>query len=170
MGELRAYLLPVRVLRRLLTGRPTEREHVLALVVDSLGPSRRPEPFGPIYTRVPGVAPVPADTPTRDDLERLLGAQTVPPERARATWRLVEAVAAGVARSTTRTANDRPTGLAPLGLAVPAPDGLVVGSWTVSGAAVLPSLSDWLEVALDPRPDGPDDPDVVVFWEAGPTG
>ncbi|MGI3786273.1 MAG: hypothetical protein ACRYG2_36475 [Janthinobacterium lividum] len=170
MGDLRACLLPVRVLRALLEAGQAGRERVVELVAQELAPSLRPEPFGPIFTRVPGAPLVHDDDPTPDDLDRLLGQDVVPPRRARATWRLVEAVATGMAASTTRAATDRPVGLAPLGLALPEPDGLVVGSWTLTQASSLPSLSGWLEGAVSRVPAGSSAPEVVVFWEPGTAG
>ena len=166
MGELRACLLPAWALRALLGSGPANREHVLELVARELAPTRRPEPLGPIFTRVPGTTPVRDDEPSLDDVDGLLGPDAVPSGRARATWRLVEAVAAGMAASTIRRVTARPTGLAPLGLAVPEPDDLVVGSWTLAEAAALPSLSGWLAAAEYPA--GSDTPDVIVFWAAGP--
>lgn len=166
---LRAYLLPARALRTLLAT-PANRDLVLQLMSEAPAPTRPPRALGPIFTRVPGASSLRADTPTRDDVDRLLAQRPVPPDRARATWRVVEAVAAGTAAATTRTTSGRPAGLAPLGLAVPAPDDLVVGSWTVTEAAALPSLSDWLEPALGQVPAGPEEPDVIVFWEAGSGG
>ena len=72
-----------------------------------------------------------------------------------------------MAASTTRAASGRPVGLAPLGLAVPALDGLVVGVWTLAQASALPSLSAWLGGAVAQVPAGAGAPDVIVFWTAG---
>jgi hypothetical protein len=165
---LRAYLLPARALRALLA-RPANRDLVVEMVTEQLPPTHPPAPLGPIFTRVPGAPLVRDDAPTRDDVDRLLAQQPVPPDRARATWRVVEAVAAGMAASRALTRDERPVGLAPLGLAVPVPEGLVVGSWTPAQAAALPSLSPWLEDAHEQVPAGSDAPDVVVFWWARPT-
>jgi hypothetical protein len=170
VGELRACLLPVRALRALLGAGPANRAHVRELAAHALTPARRPEPLGPIFTRVPGAPLVRDDEPTPGDLDRLLGGDVVPPDRTRATWRLVEAVASGMAASTTRTMTGRPVGLAPLGLALPQPDDLVVGSWTLTQAAALPSLSSWLDDAVAQVPAGSDAPQVIVFWEAGSAG
>jgi hypothetical protein len=167
VGELRACLLPVRALRALLAGGPANRARVLELVVQELPPPRRPAPLGPIYARVPGATPVPDDQPTPDDVDRLLGQDVVPPTRARATWRLVEAVAVATAAATLRTTTGRPVGLAPLGLAVPEPDDLVVGSWTLAQAAALPAVSAWSRAAVARLPGGSSPPEVVVFWTAG---
>ena len=141
---------------------------MLALVAPGLAPPRRPDPLGPIFTRVPGAPLVRDDDPTPDDLDRLLGGAVVPRDRARATWRLVEAAASATATSTTRTRTGRPAGLAPLGLAVAAPDDLVAGSWTLAQAAALPALATWLDAAGAQVPAGSDAPEVVVFWQAGP--
>lgn len=170
MGELRACLLPVWALRALLGAGEANREYVSELVAHEVAPSPRPEPLGPIFTRVPGAPVVHDDEPTPDDLDRLLARDVVPSSRARATWRLVEAVASGMAASTTRTVTARPAGLAPLGLAVPEPDDLVVGFWTLAQASALPALSRWLEGAVAQVPAGSDAPQVVVFWEAGSAG
>lgn len=164
MGELRACLLPAWALRALLGAGPVNREHVLELVARELAPSSRPEPLGPIFTRVPGAPLVRADDPTPDDLDRLLGPGAVPPGRTRATWRLVEAAAVGMAAATTRTTTDRPVGLVPLGLPLAEPDGLVAGSWTLAQAAAEPALARWLDSAVAQVPEGSGAPDVVVFW------
>jgi hypothetical protein len=139
-------------------------------VARELAPPPRPEALGPIFTRVPGTPLVREDDPTPDDLDRLLGQGSVPPRRVRATWRLIEAVATGMAASVARAATDRPTGLAPLGLAVPEPDDLVVGSWTVAQASSVPSVSGWLHGAVADLPPGSSTPEVVVFWDARTPG
>ncbi len=166
MGELRAYLLPVRALRALLGAGPGRRGDVEGLVALGLASSPHPEPLGPIFSRVPGAPLVRDDDPTPDDLDRLLEHEVVAPGRARATWRLVEAVAAGTAAASTRATTGRPEGLAPLGLAVPEPDGLVAGSWTLAQASAQPPLSGWLAGAVTPGPPDPTAPEVVVFWDA----
>ena len=164
MGELRAYVLPPGALRGLLT--PGRRELLEELVRAELPPSPPPRPLGPIWSRVPGTSVVRPDDPTPADLDLLLDGAEVPPGRARAAWRLVEAVAAGTATATVRTRTDRPTGLAPLGLPVPAADGLEVGSWTLAEAAAHPGLQVGLAGAADRLPPGPGAGEVVVFWEA----
>ena len=166
---LRAYLLPAWALRSLL-GRRDNRDLVVDMAAEELGPARPPEPLGPIFTRVPGAPLVRDDAPTRDDVDRLLAQRPVPPDRARATWVVVEAVAATMSASRALTRDDRPVGLAPLGLTVPVPDGLAVGFWTVNEAVALPSLSAWLEDAHGRLAPGSDAPDVVVFWWARPPG
>ena len=167
---LRAYLLPAWALRAVL-GRPANRDLVVEMVTEQLAASLppQPQPLGPIFTRVPGAPPVRDDAPSRDDVDRLLAQQPVPADRARATWVAVEAVAAAMAASRALSGDDRPVGLTPLGLAVPVPEGLVVGSWTPARAAALPSLVPWLEHAREQAPPGSDAPDVVVFWWARPT-
>jgi hypothetical protein len=139
-------------------------------VAHQLAPAPRPKPLGPIFTRVPGTPLVREDDPTPDDLDRLLGQGSVPPSRVRATWRLVEAVATGMALSVTRVTTDRPSGLAPLGLSVPEPDGLVVGSWTLTQASFGPSVSTWLDGAVADLPAGSSASEVVVFWAFGTAG
>ena len=166
---LRAYLLPAWALRALLA-RPDNRDLVVEMVTEQLEPARPPQPLGPIFTRVPGAPLVRDDALTRDDVDRLLAQQPVPPDRAAATWTVVEAVAAAMAASRALTRDDRPVGLAPLGLAVPVPEGLVVGSWTLEQATAVPSLTAWLTDAHERVPAGSEAPDVVVFWRAGPTG
>jgi hypothetical protein len=170
VGELRACLLPVWALRALLGAGEANREHVLALVTQELAPPPRPESLGPIFTRVPGASLVRDDDPTPDDLDRLLGQDVVPPARVRATWRLVEAVATGMAASVARATTGRPAGLAPLGLAVPEPDDPVVGFWTLPQASSVPALSTWLAGAAAEVPEGSSAPEVVVFWHAGTAG
>ena len=170
VGELRAFLLPVRALRVLLGAGPAQREQVLDLVRPVLAPRRRPQPLGPVFIRVPGTPVLRDDDPTPDDLDRLLLGGAVAPARVRATWHLVEAAAAGLAVSTTHVTGDRPVGLAPLGLAVPGPDELVVGSWTLTQAAAQPSLGSWLDGAVAQVPPNSGKPEVVVFWEPGTAG
>ena len=163
MGQLRAYLLPAWALRALLS-RPANREHVLDLVRPVLTTPPPPAPLGPIFARVPGTPVIGEDDPTPADLDRLMDAGPVPTGRARATWLLVEAVASGIAASQARAMTDRPTGLAPLGVAVPDVADLVVGVWTLAQAESQPSTTSWLDAVADRVPDGPSTPDVVVFW------
>jgi hypothetical protein len=170
VGHLRACLLPVRALRALLGAGEANRERITELVAQELAPSPRPRSLGPIFTRVPGAPLLRDDDPTPGDLDRLLGQDAVPPHRARATWRLVEAVATGMATSTASATTGRPVGLAPLGLVVPEPGDLVVGFWTLDQASTVSSLSTWLDGAVADLPAGATAPEVVVFWDARTVG
>ncbi|WP_157719705.1 hypothetical protein [Microlunatus sagamiharensis] len=165
MGELRAYVVPVATLRYLLTG-TERRERVLGLVRRVLPPASAPAPLGPLFARVPGTRPVPHDEPTPADLDRLLGGEPVPAGRLPATWRLVEAVAAGLATAAARVPSARPTDLRPLGLPLPVTDAVTAGTWTSARTSDVPGLAAIAEQAV---PDG-----LVVFWTAdegrGPTG
>ncbi|WP_139210007.1 hypothetical protein [Microlunatus flavus] len=163
MGQLRAYLLPSWALSALL-GRPDNRELVLEAVRPVLPAPRPPEPLGPIFTRVPGTPVLGEGDPTVADVDRLLAATPVPADRARATWLLVEAVASSMAASQARAMTDRPTGLAPLGMAVPDVADVVVGAWTLAQARSQPSTTYWLDAVIDQVPEGSSTPDVVVFW------
>jgi hypothetical protein len=172
MGELRAYAVPAWAVRALL-GRPENRELVLDMVRAALGEPARPEPLGPIFARVPGGLVVQDDDPGAEDVDRLLSGARVPGGRASATWRLVEAVASEMAASAVRATRARPSGLTPLGLAVPLPDDLVVGSWTPVEAAEQPLAAYWLEPLTNAAPDDLAY-DVLVFWSErggrGPAG
>ena len=165
VGELRAYVVPVAALRDLLTGEDQQdRARELARRVLPSGPA--PEPLGPVFSRVPGTRVVPHDAPTPADLDRLLGGGPVPAGRLPATWRLVEAVAAGLATASTRVPTVRPTGLGPLGLPLAVTDGVAAGTWGPARAAEVPGLAALAERA---GPDG-----RLVFQPAeegrGPTG
>lgn len=165
VGELRAYVVPVAALRDLLTG-DDRRERVLGLVRGAVTPRPAPAPLGPLFARVPGTRPVPHDEPTPADLDRLLGGEPVPAGRLPATWRLVEAVAAGLATTSARVPSARPTDLRPLGLPLPVTDVVTAGTWTSARTSYVPGLASIAEQA---GPDG-----LVVFWSAGesrgPTG
>lgn len=165
MGELRAYVVPVATLRDLLTG-GDQRARVEELVRRVLPPGPAPRPLGPVFSRVPGTRVVPRDEPTPADLHRLLGGAPVPAGRLPATWRLVEAVAAGLATASTRVRSGRPAGLGPLGLPLAVTDEVVAGTWATAWTSAVPGLASLAEQA------GPDP--LVVFWTAaegrGPTG
>jgi len=163
MGELRAYVVPVAALRDLLTG-GGQRDRVGEIVRRALPTGPAPAPLGPVFSRVPGARVVPHDAPTPADLDRLLTGGMVPADRLPATWRLVEAVAADLATASTRVASERPSGLRPLGLALPEPADAAAGTWSADQARVAPGLRDLLKGCA---------PDLVVFWSAragqGPT-
>ena len=162
MGELRAYAVDLGRLRALLAGGPAERDRVAALVRPVLAPPPAPVPWGPLFRRVPGTPVLREDDPDAADLDRLLGGEPVPAGRVPAAWRLLEAVVAGLATSSTRTAAPRPDDLRPLGAGAPLPSspGHVAGVW--SRTPTPGALGDWA-AGLSP------DADVVVFWSGHPT-
>jgi hypothetical protein len=172
VAELRAYALAAAELRSLAgaTGRWGEDLRTLARqasAMDAWAPRAR-DVLGPIYRRVPGTRVVHDDDLTPADLDALLAGGPVPPSRTAATWRLVEALVAGLAWSSTRVPDvDLPRGLLhPSGLPVPAVDALLVGWCPAGSAAAVPALADWLAGAdgwaEDARRAGRPQPDVVL--------
>jgi hypothetical protein len=172
----RAYALAVAELRGLVGPTGTFAQRVRALAEQAFAPDPRPlrvpDAIGPLYRRVPGTPVVRADDPTPADLDRLLAGEAVPAERAAATWRLLEAVVAGLAWSSTPVdpAGLPPGLLSPLGLPLPAVGGLTVGWCRVGRAVAVPGLAGWLAdrdgwaraAAQARRPA----PDVVVLGRA----
>ena len=169
VGELRAYALDLAELRAVLDGGPEQRDRAAALVRPVLAPPAAPSPLGPIFTRVPGAPLVRDDDPGPADLDRLLGGEPAPADRVRATWRLAEALVAARSRGAASTPSERPAGLRPPPLTLPAVRDCAAGTWDVDQADARPALR---AVADAVRPD----PGValVVFWSAaagrGPTG
>ena len=118
---------------------------------------------------MPGTALLRPDDPTPADLDVLLAGRGVPTARAAATWRLLEAAAAGLAWATTHVTDaELPVGLlAPVDLPVPAVAGLTVAWCPLATAAAVPGLRAWLAgsdawTAAADRAGRPV-PDVVVF-------
>lgn len=148
MAELRAYAVAAVEVRALAGADPEERGRLreLARRTWAAPRPRTRDLLGPMHRRVPGAPVIAADDPTPADLETLLAGSAVPPERGAATWRLVEALVAALARSSTRVTDARvPPGLlVPTGLPVPAVAGLVVGSCSPVRAAALTALHPWL--------------------------
>jgi hypothetical protein len=173
VGELRAYALAVTELRDVVGATGARADHLRTLAHQAFAAQTRPlavpDLLGPLYRRVPGQPVLRADDPVTDDLDVLLGGHPVPPARAAATWRLVEAMVAGLAWSSTVAATDElPTALlAPVGLTVPAVDGLTVGWCPIERAAVVPGLRRWLAGSPDWSAAavrlGRPSPDVVVL-------
>lgn len=173
MGELRAYALAVAELRGLMGATGGRAEEVRALAREAYAPPAGPRAvhdlIGPLYRRVPGTPVLRVDDPGPEDLDVLLAGTPVAPVRAAATWRLVEALVAGLAWSATRLADVGPPAgmLAATGLAVPPLAGLVVGWCPVPQAVAVPGLRPWLAgaevwvggAARVGRPA----PDVLVF-------
>lgn len=58
--------------------------------------------LGPIFKRVPGTPVISPTQPEPHDVEVLLAGAYVPPERAGATWRLLETLVQGIAWGSTR--------------------------------------------------------------------
>lgn len=154
--ELRAYALPVAELRRTRGAEGVARERLEGLVRAALEPAvpSTRDRLGPIYTRVPGARVIGPDDPTPADLETFLDGRPVGRDRAAATWRLVEVLASGLARTSTGAKVDHaPDGLlAPLGLALPPVPGLVAGWCSADAAATLADLAAWCS-ALPPELD-----------------
>lgn len=173
MPGTRAYALAVAEMRALPGANRAYAERVRALVRQAFGGPARVTPrdaLGPIHRRVPGTPLVRDDEPTPADLERLLSGEPVPLTRAGATWRLVEAVVAGLAWSSTALPPAGAPPLDPVGLAVPAVAGLTVGWCTTAAASEVDGLDGWLAgaeawasaAAAAGRPA----PDVVVIARA----
>ncbi|GAA3572623.1 hypothetical protein GCM10022197_31730 [Microlunatus spumicola] len=176
MSGPRAYALAVPELRGLVGATGTLAARVRALAERAYAP---PAPqvrdrLGPIHRRVPGTPVVRPDDPDAADLELLLAGGPVPPDRAAATWRLVETAVAGLAWSSTALADaDLPPGLlAPAGLALPPAPRLDAGWCPLDRAVTAPALAGWLQgragwetaAAQAGRPA----PDLVVL--GGPPG
>jgi len=173
VGELRAYALGVAELRGVVGATGARAEQVRTLARQAYAPQVRPfavrDLLGPIYRRVPGAPVLRTDDPTPADLETLLVGGPVPPARSAATWRLLEAVVAGLARSAVRLLDaDLPAGLlSRTDLPLPSVEGLDVGWLPLAQAATVPALQSWLvgsevwvrEAALTGRPT----PEVLVF-------
>lgn len=173
VGELRAYALAVAELRGVAGATGERAENVRTLARAAFAPQPVAlgvrDLIGPIYRRVPGRPVLRTDDPTPDDLHVLLAGTSVPPERAAATWRLLEAVVAGLAWSSTPlTDPDLPPGLlAPTGLPVPPVDGLTAGWCPLEQAAAVRGLRGWLSGSdawsRQAEQAGRTKPDVVVL-------
>jgi len=173
VGELRAYALGISELRSLAGATNERRDEIRTLAEQAYADRVRPlavrDLLGPIHRRVPGAPVLRTDDPTPADLDLLLTGGPVPPARAAATWRLVEAVVGRLAWSTTRVPEvDLPAGLlAGPGLPVPLVDGLRVGWCPLVQAAAVPGLRRWLagsEVWVDEAARaGRAPPDVLAF-------
>lgn len=148
VGELRAYALAVTELRAVVGADPVTADRLRAVAHRVLGPAPTvgaPGPLGPIHRRVPGTPVVRPDDPTPQDLDALLTGAPTPPGRAAATWRLVEALATGLAWSSTVVDGALPSGLlVTVGLDLPAPEGVTLGWCPLDRAADVPGLRGWL--------------------------
>ncbi|HEY0238942.1 MAG TPA: hypothetical protein VGC37_09860 [Friedmanniella sp.] len=174
MGELRAYALAASELRGVVGATGAPADHLRRLTQESFVEQTRPltvrDALGPIHRRVPGAPVVRPDDPTPGDLDALLAGTPVPPARAPATWRVLEAVVRSLALAHVRAPDvDLPVGLlAPTGLPVPAGAGLTVGWCPLERATFVAALSGWLGAADDwtreARAGGRPTPDAVVFW------
>ncbi|MGI3783703.1 MAG: hypothetical protein ACRYG2_23305 [Janthinobacterium lividum] len=149
MAEVRAYALAVSEVRALLGVTGVRADELRAVAVRAFAPRAPPtsvrDRLGPIHRRVPGPPLLRPDDPTRDDLEVLLSGSPVPPARAAAVWRLVEAFVAHLAWSSVVVGDDLPTGLlSPVALPLSPLDGLAVGWCALEAAATVPALQGWL--------------------------
>lgn len=152
---MRAYAVDAATVRGVAGATGTQEERLREVARRAFGPRRLTvrDMVGPIHRRVPGTRVVRADEPTRADLDLLLAGGPVPRERAAATWRLVEALVAGLATTSTRLADVvvPPGLLAPTGLPVPPVDGLHVGWCTREDAAAVAGLRGWLADVRTPE-------------------
>lgn len=148
MAGLRAYALAVGELRGVVGVDPAAAGRLRALAGRVLGaaspaPSAR-DPLGPLYRRVPGAPVVRPDDPTRRDLDTLLAGLPVPPDRVAATWRLVEALVAGLAWAATDVdAELAPVLLLPVGLPLALPTGVTLAWCPLEAARDVPGLRAW---------------------------
>lgn len=93
MAQIRLWVVGRDELQELFTSNGPQRERLL----DDLGTRvdrpvawGRSDQLGPLLRRAPDAPVVPPHSPVRTDAERLLDGRPVPPERAAASWALVE--------------------------------------------------------------------------------
>lgn len=109
MGELRLYAIGIDELRGMVGADAASAAHLRELAHRALAP----EPvgarsggllsrLGPIFRRVPASPVVSPTDPEPHDVEVLLAGAYVPPERAGATWRVLETMVQGMAWGSTK--------------------------------------------------------------------
>jgi hypothetical protein len=110
MGELRLYAVGIEEVRG-ISGAPADQAaHLREVAAKAFAPA--PDEarggllsrLGPIFRRPPNVQVISPTQPEPADVERLLAGAYVPPERAGATWRVLETVVADIAWGSTRLA------------------------------------------------------------------
>ena len=95
MGSLWLAAVAVEEVRALFGASEPEAAALRALAAERFG--RHGEPaagllgkLGPVFRRAPDAPVIRPDTPLREDCDRLLGGQHVPPHRLAASWRLLQ--------------------------------------------------------------------------------
>lgn len=110
MGELRLYAVGIEEVRG-ISGAPEDRAaHLREVAAKAFAPA--PDEarggllsrLGPIFRRPPTVQVISPTQPEPRDVEVLLAGAYVPPERAGATWRVLETIVADIAWGSTRLA------------------------------------------------------------------
>jgi hypothetical protein len=109
MGELRLYAVGIDEMRGMVGADEAYAAHLHGLAQQALAP----EPvgarsggllsrLGPIFRRVPAAPVVSPTDPEPHDVQVLLAGAYVPPERAGATWRVLEVLVQGMAWGSTK--------------------------------------------------------------------
>jgi hypothetical protein len=108
MGELRLYAIGIEEVRGMIGAAPAERARLRELAAQALAPA--PESarrgglitkLGPIFKRPPAALVLSPTQPVPQDVDVLLAGAYVPPDRAGATWRVLETLVAGNAWGST---------------------------------------------------------------------
>jgi len=108
MGELRLYAVGIEEVRSMFGASPQVAEHLREVARRAFAPPAEVgrggllSKLGPIFKRVPGTPVISPTQPEPHDVEVLLAGAYVPPERAGATWRLLETLVQGIAWGSTR--------------------------------------------------------------------
>lgn len=95
MGTLWLSAVAIDEVRDLFGAAPAEAEALRALAAEHFGPHRDSQTgllgkLGPVFRRPADAPVVGPDTPGREDCDRLLSGQHVPPHRLAASWRLLQ--------------------------------------------------------------------------------
>jgi hypothetical protein len=109
MGELRLYAISIDEMRGMVGADDAYAEHLRTLAQQAFAP----EPagarsggllsrLGPMFRRVPAAPVVSPTDPEPHDVDVLLAGEYVPPERAGATWRILETLVQGMSYGSTR--------------------------------------------------------------------
>lgn len=108
MGELRLYAIGINEVRGILGAPPAEAERLRAIARQAFAPEPVAQRggllkrIGPIFKRDLDAPVLTATQPVPQDVETLLAGAYVPPERAGASWRALEALVQGSAWGSTR--------------------------------------------------------------------
>ncbi|HET9302825.1 MAG TPA: hypothetical protein VFO20_08615 [Propionibacteriaceae bacterium] len=108
MGELRLYAVGIEEVRSMFGASPQVADHLREVARRAFAPPAEVgrggllSKLGPIFKRVPGTPVISPTQPEPHDVEVLLAGAYVPPERAGATWRLLETLVQGIAWGSTR--------------------------------------------------------------------
>jgi hypothetical protein len=108
MGELRLYAVGIEEVRGMFGASPQVAEHLREVARRAFAPPVEVgrggllSKLGPIFKRVPGTPVISPTQPEPHDVEVLLAGAYVPPDRAGATWRLLETLVQGITWGSTR--------------------------------------------------------------------